>query len=60
MRGVGVGKMKQVFTVSFGPCVENRVENVILLSKILVPLYFGQVLSHSRKTRTRTGLEEGK
>lgn len=52
--------MKQVFTVSFGPCVENRVENVILLSKILVPLYFGQVLSRSRKTRTRTGLEEGK
>lgn len=36
---VGVGKMKQVFTVSSGPRVENKVENVILLFRVTGPLY---------------------
>lgn len=40
MWGVEVGQMKQVFSVSFRPYVENKVENIILLYKIIVPLYF--------------------
>lgn len=43
------------------PCVENKVENVILpLYKIMRPFCFWQASSCCRKTRTRIALEKGK